>query len=261
MALVNLDRPYDHIARITLNAPDRLNAMGEEMAAEFVTLVRKLQGDEGRGLRAIILTGAGRAFSAGGDLDMLERKQQLSGEVNRQKMLQFYHSFLDIRELGVPLIAAINGSAIGAGLCVAAACDIRIAASSAKLGVTFTKLGLYPGMGATYFLPRVVGRAMATELIITGRVISAEEGARIGLVSRVVSDDKIAEEALAIAKEVAACGPESVRQVLKSLRTGHEHLQAALDREALCQSINYASPEFREGLAAVKEKRLPNFPS
>jgi enoyl-CoA hydratase/carnithine racemase len=258
MARVLFEILPKNIGKITLNDPDNLNAMGEDMAAEFRALVAQLQG-ESRKLRAIILTGAGRAFSAGGNLDMLEAKSRLSGEENRLKMLEFYHSFLGILKLGVPLIAAINGHAVGAGLCLASACDIRVGSDKAKLGFTFTRLGLHPGMGATYFLPRVIGRAAATELLLTGRLIDAEQARAIGLVSSVVSPDATIGEAERIAGEIGACGPESVRQVLETVRGGFAELEQHLEREALAQSVNYNSPEFKEGVRAAIEKRPAQF--
>lgn len=257
MKLVQLENPSSSIALITFNDPKNLNAMSEEMAGEFSTLVGELS--KNNGLRAIVLTGAGRAFSAGGDLAMLERKTRLPGEENRRLMLNFYDSFLGILKLNIPLIAAINGAAVGAGLCVASACDIRISAKSVKLGFTFVKLGLHPGMGATYFLPRILGFSSAAELMLTGRMIEADEALRIGLVSKVVDDDKIRDEALAIAQEISQVGAEASRQLLESLRGGNTSLMQALEREALCQSINYASAEFKEGVSAVKEKRRPQF--
>ncbi|MBN8550586.1 MAG: enoyl-CoA hydratase/isomerase family protein, partial [Deltaproteobacteria bacterium] len=211
MALIKFDQVSEHIGTITLNDPDNLNAMGEAMAAEFSALVEKLRSEKSD-LRALILTGAGRAFSAGGNLAMLEQKQTLSGEENRMLMLKFYHSFLSILSLNVPLVAAINGHAIGAGLCLASACDIRIGGEQAKFGVTFTKLGLHPGMGGTYFLPRILGFPGAAELMLTGRIIDSAEALRLGLVSKVVPNDRLAQEALALATEIAGCGPESVRQ-------------------------------------------------
>lgn len=257
MALVLYDEPKNHIGKITFNDPDSLNAMGEKMAAEFSDTVKRIAKD-GKSLRVIILTGAGRAFSAGGDLEMLEGKTKLSGEENRVKMLAFYSSFLDILKLNIPLIAAINGHAVGAGLCVACACDIRIAHEKAKLGFTFTKLGLHPGMGATYFLPQILGRAVATELMVTGRMIDATEALRIGLVSRVVGGD-VMNDATSIAEEILECGPQTTRQLLETLRKGSTSLEAALENEARCQSVNYASAEFKEGVTAVKEKRKARF--
>lgn len=258
MARVLFDVLPRNIGKITLNDPDNLNAMGEEMAEEFRALVLNLKGEAAK-LRAIILTGAGRAFSAGGNLDMLERKAQLTGEQNRLKMLDFYHSFLCLLDLKIPLIAAINGHAVGAGLCLASACDIRVASDKAKLGFTFTRLGLHPGMGATFFLPRVIGRAAATELLLTGRLIEAEKAWSLGLVSNVVKPEAVMAEAERIAGEIADCGPEAARQLLESVRGGLAELEQHLEREALAQSINYASAEFKEGVRAAIEKRPAKF--
>jgi enoyl-CoA hydratase len=162
-------------------------------------------------------------------------------------------------DLEIPVIAAINGAAIGAGLCVASACDIRIAAQEAKLGFTFTRIGLHPGMGATYFLPRVVGAAVARELLLTGRVVEAGEALRIGLVSKVVPANDVLSAAVTIAKEILECGPLCTRQLLQSLRTPLHTPSEALQREALCQAVNYAGSEFAEGINAIREKRRAKF--
>ncbi len=259
MTLVQFERLDPKVGKLTLNDPDNLNAMGEAMADEFSAIVQELRAKP-QGLRALILTGAGRAFSAGGDLKMLEAKSKLSAAENQARMLKFYHSFLDLLELKIPLIAAINGHAIGAGLCVACACDIRIASAGAKLGFTFTKLGLHPGMGATYFLPKVVGSAIATELVITGRVIDSEEALRIGLVSKIVEDGKTLAEAEKISREILECGPQAVAQVLDNMRQGAGTLENSLQREAQCQAVNYASAEFHEGVRSVIEKRKAAWP-
>jgi enoyl-CoA hydratase len=190
---------------------------------------------------------------------MLERKAHLTGEQNRLKMLDFYRSFLCVLDLNVPLVAAINGHAVGAGLCLASACDIRIAADKAKLGFTFTRLGLHPGMGASYFLPRIIGRAAATELMLTARLIDVEKAARVGLVSAVTSSEGILGEAERIAGEIADCGPEATRQLLETVRGGLRELDGHLEREALAQSVNYASAEFKEGVRAAIEKRPAKF--
>ncbi len=258
MAKVNLEVGKDGVGIITLNDPDSLNAMSEAMASDFRAVVETLR-PKAKDLCALILTGAGRAFSAGGDLKMLDGKRALSGEANRLLMLGFYDSFLSLRDLGVPLIAAINGAAVGAGLCVASACDIRLAATGAKLGFTFVRLGLHPGMGATYFLPKVIGHAHAAELLLTGRVVEADYALRIGLVSRVVAPDQVLPEARAIAAELREGGPEAIRQLLESIRNPQATLDQALQREALCQAVNYGGEEFAEGVKAVMEKRKANF--
>jgi enoyl-CoA hydratase/carnithine racemase len=245
------------IATLTLHDEANLNAMSDEMAAEFAAAIATLKTIPA--LRAVILTGAGKAFSAGGHLGMLEAKQTKSAEENRKGMLAFYDSFLRMRELKVPLIAAINGAAVGAGLCVACACDIRIAATSAKLGFTFLKLGLHPGMGATYFVPHIVGESIATELLLTGRIISAEEGFRIGMLSKICAPESLMSEAKAIIQEMLSCGPEASQQLLKTMRGDGAQLKKALEREAECQSVNYASAEFAEGIAAMKERRSAHF--
>ncbi len=257
MALVLQTIDSDGIATITLNDEANLNAMSDEMAAEFARTVQSLKNQTT--LRAVILAGAGKAFSAGGHLSMLEAKRSKSPEENRRGMLSFYSSFLCIREIRVPLIAAIHGAAVGAGLCVACACDFRVASDNAKLGFTFLKLGLHPGMGATYFVPRIVGASVASELLLTGRVITAHEALRLGIVSQVCAPSDLMKEARRIATEILTCGPEATAQLLDTMRGPPELLSTALEREALCQSVNYASAEFAEGVAAVKEKRSACF--
>lgn len=254
MSLILIEKHPSHVIKLTLNAPDSLNAMSEQMAKDFSEAVESLRSSAATA-RAIILTGAGRAFSAGGDLEMLQKKQTIPHDENKKIMIQFYNSFLGIRNLGIPIIAAINGAAVGAGLCVACGCDIRIGSTSSKFGFTFTRLGLHPGMGGTYFVPQVVGYAAASELMLTGRMINAEEALRLGLISQIVPDGEAVQAAEKIADEISLCGPEATRQLLESLRNGSASLDIALKRESECQAINYASKEFAEGVVAVKEKR------
>lgn len=153
-----------HFATITFNDPDRLNALSLEMAAVFPQIIDELKSQSD--LRCVVLTGAGRAFSAGGNLDMIAEKKHKTAEQNTEEMLQFYSSFLCIRDLPVPTIAAINGHAIGAGLCVALACDLRVASESAKLGVNFTKLGLSPGFSVGKIEKKLGIRSSATSSIV-----------------------------------------------------------------------------------------------
>jgi enoyl-CoA hydratase/carnithine racemase len=257
MALVTVTTESSGIVTITLNDEANLNAMSEEMAAEFKAHVQALS--HSRAAKVIILCGAGRSFSAGGHLAMLDAKRTRSKEENRAGMLAFYDSFLSILNLKVPVIAALHGAAVGAGLCLACAADIRIAADDTKLGFTFLKLGLHPGMGGTFLVSRIVGRSIATELLLTGRIISAEEAHRIGLVSKLCPKDAVVREAHAVAKEILSCGPAARTQLLETMRSDFASLPAALAREAECQSINYSSAEFAEGLASVKEKRPARF--
>jgi enoyl-CoA hydratase len=160
----------------------------------------------------------------------------------------------------MPTLAAINGHAIGAGLCIALACDLRIAAADAKLGMTFTKLGIHPGMGATYFLPRLIGTARACELLFTGRVIDAVEAERLGIVNRAVPRDQFAASVTALANEIASAAPLAVRMVKQSVYRGVQHsLEDMLDFEARQQSTTFATADAREGLSAIMEKRAPRF--
>lgn len=254
MSLVLLETK-EKTAILTLNAPESLNAMSEEMANEFSSAIDKVK--ENKSLRALILTGAGRAFSAGGDLEMLLNKTKLSKEENKKRMLSFYNSFLKLRSLQIPTIAAINGHAIGAGLCVACGCDIRVASKGAKFGFTFTKLGLHPGMGATYLLREVVGASNSSLLLLTGRVIDAEMALKLGLISDLVESSL--DRAKEIVSEIESSGPECTTQLLESLRNPSNSLVDALNREAEAQSINYSGKEFLEGLTATKEKRRANW--
>ena len=255
MGLVLFER-QGAVGTVTLNDPDSLNAMGEAMATEASALVGALAKEK---LHAIILTGAGRAFSAGGDLQMLQRKTAIGAEENKRLMLAFYNSFLSLRSLGVPLVAAINGHAIGAGLCLACGCDIRLGTERAKFGFTFTKLGLHPGMGATFFVRQVIGHAAAGELLLTGRVIEAQEAFRLGLISQIAKEGEVVAVARRVVEELLECGPEATKQLLESIRSPLPTLGESLQREATCQSVNYAGQEFREGVQAVIEKRKPRF--
>lgn len=257
MNRVALQRSPSGIATLTLNDPQRRNAMGSEMASAFARRISELRQESG--LRGVIVTGAGTAFAAGGDLEMLRQKAALDQETNRTAMLEFYRDFLGILDLPVPIIAAVNGHAIGAGFCLALACEARVVSADAKLGLTFTRLGLHPGMGATYFLPRIAGLAVANDLLISGRVVDAAEAHSLGLVNHIVASNEVITRANEFAESFLTTGPEAVRGVLQTLRPTAEQLAAALEREASEQGRNYASQEFLEGVAAAIEKRSPRF--
>lgn len=209
-------------------------------------------------LRAVVITGAGRAFSAGGDMDFLKRRTESNADTNTAAMMNFYSSFLSVREIPVPVLAAINGHAVGAGLCVALACDLRIVQRGAKVGVNFVRLGLHPGMASTHSLPLLLGQQNAARLLLTGDLVSAEEAVSLGLALS-MADDALA-EALRLAERIAAASPHAVRATLRTLRTKwNADLQASLWREADAQAHSYATRDMQEGLRAIKEKRDPVF--
>jgi len=230
---------HDAVALVVFDDPERRNAMTEAMGRALASVVSRLGADES--VRAVVLTGAGAAFSAGGDLAMLEDKARAgraapggpARRANRDFMREFYGLFLSLRELPQPTVAALNGAAIGAGLAVALACDLRIAAREAKLGLNFTRLGIHPGMGSTWTLPRLVGPAHAADLLLTGRLVDGVEAERIGLVNRAVQRDEVVPAALALAAEIAASAPSAVRGTRRALqRSGSASLDDQLEFEA-----------------------------
>jgi len=258
---------YEHItlhrqggvAELRLSRPDVRNAMSPAMGDEIADAVATLRDDDD--LRAVVVTGEGKSFSAGGDFDLLEARTRTGGEKNRRAMRDFYAKYLSVRRLRVPTIAALHGHAIGAGMCFAMACDLRLASAATKIGVTFVRVGLHPGMGATFLLPALVGRAAAAELLLTGRVVDAERAAAIGLVSEVLpSEEALRERAFAVAEEIAAGAPVAVAQLVETLRHGgHRTLDEALDHEAGCQAVDYATEDMSEAIAAFRAKRKPAF--
>jgi enoyl-CoA hydratase/carnithine racemase len=252
----------DGVATLTFNRPETRNAMTPAMGDEVVRAVESIRADPE--VRVLVLTGSGKSFSSGGDLSMIARDTGADAARTAPTMAgsprDFYERYLAIRHLPVPTIAAINGHAIGAGLCIALACDLRIASADAKMGLTFTKLGIHPGMGATFFLPRLVGPARACDLLFTGRLIDTAEAERLGLVNRVAARDEFEASVRAFAREVASAAPLAVRMVKKSIYRGMEHsLDDMLEYEALNQGLTFATADAREGIRAILEKREPRF--
>jgi len=257
-AHLRVDRRDDGVAVLTLDNPDQRNAMSDAMTEAWSAAVADLAGDPT--VRAVVVTGEGSAFCSGGDTSWIASEPDATVDDLRRRMLPFYRAWLGIRSLEVPTIAAVNGAAIGAGLCLALACDIRYAATSARLGVPFVKLGMHPGMAATWSLPEVVGAAAARDLLLTGRLVGADEALRLGLVSRVIDDARFLDEVLAVAAGVAATAPIATRLTKLALADGgHATYDAALQWEALAQPVTLATEDLQEGIRAAREKRAPAF--
>ena len=246
------------VAVVTLDLPGRRNSMSGPMTASWVEVMGLLRDDDD--LAAVVVTGSAPAFCAGGDLSWLVSDPDASVPDLRARMLTFYRSWLAVRELEVPTIAAVNGAAIGAGFALALACDLRYVADDARLGVPFTALGLHPGMATTWSLPDVAGQAVARDLLLTGRLVTGAEAVGLGLASRAVPADAVLDEALAAAERIAAAAPVATRLTLQTLRSGgHTDHEAALQWEALAQATTLATEDVREGIAAASARRTPQF--
>jgi len=245
------------IALITLNNPSKLNALTEPLGDALTSEALELR--DNPHVRAIILTGAGKAFSAGGDLNFLMDRHRDSPENNIAVMQKFYKRFLVLRSLPVPVIGAINGAAVGAGFCLAlGGCDVRVAANNARMGLTFVKLGLHPGMAATHFLPLIAGPQVASDLLLTGRLVGAQEAQQMGLVAKVGED--AVDLALGVARDICKSAPVAVRTTLQTLRNKQNvGLEEAFLTEATAQSICYPTKDLAEGVKALQEKRSPTF--
>jgi len=253
-----IDRRDDGVVVLTLALPERRNAMTGELTSAFADAVAALRPD--RSVRCVVVTGEGSAFCAGGDLSWIGESPDMSVDAIRDRMLPFYRTWLSIRDLEVPSIAAVNGHAVGAGLCLALACDLRYAARGAKLSAPFTQLGMHAGMAATWLLPEAVGIAAARDLLFTGRPVADDEALRLGLVNGVYDAGELMDSVLQVAGRIATAGPIATRLTKAGLRAGgHPSMEAALQYEALTQPVTFATEDLSEGLAATREKRKPQF--
>jgi enoyl-CoA hydratase len=248
----------DGVALLTLNQPARRNPMSERMGVELAETLRGV--DARDDVRVLVLAGAGESFCAGGDMALIEANTQRSVEARRQVMRAYYDRYLSLMRLEIPTIAAVHGHAVGGGLALALACDLRYAAEDARLSVNFARLGLHPGMASTLTLPRAVGAARALELFYTGRVLSGRDAEAIGLVNRAVPRADLLSTALETARQIAASAPLVVRMLKRAVYQGLENaVTAAVQYEAFCQAITFGSDDLREGLAAARERRAPRF--
>lgn len=251
----------DGVGTITLNRPESRNAFTFEMVHEWARLLRDAKRDDA--VRVIVLTGAGeKAFCSGVDLSSisnanpdltpLQRKSQLHDEIH-----QVAHALADLDK---PVIASINGVAVGAGLDMALMCDMRIMSTSARVSEGYVKVGLTPGDGGAYYLPRIVGMAKALELLLTGDFIDADEAYRIGLVNRLAAPEDLFDETMRLARTIAGHPPVTVRLIKRATyQSADTDLRTALDLISSHFAVVAATEDAAEALTAMKDKRAPRF--
>lgn len=248
------------VAIITLNRPEALNALTVTMAGEFK---RAFAAAREEGARAIVLAGAGRAFSAGGDLREMQQIAKQEGRLDAffDEPLQLLHEcVLLIRQTPLPVIAAVHGSASGAGCNLALACDLVIAGESAKFNQAFIRIGLTPDCGGTFMLPRLVGWKIAAELLMTGDVVHAARAAELGMINAVVADADLMESTLQLAGRLAAAPTAAIGRIKNLLEhSTNNDLAAQLELERRTQIESGQTADFKEGVAAFLEKRPPKF--
>jgi enoyl-CoA hydratase len=246
----------DGIARITINRPDKLNALNATVIEELGDSITRVETDAA--VRGVILTGAGqKAFVAGADISELANQGPIEGKT---RALRGQQVFRRLETCGKPVIAAVNGFALGGGCELAMACHLRVAAEHARFGQPEVKLGIGPGYGGTVRLPRLVGRGRALELLLTGAMIDASEAHRIGLVNRVVPGDRLMEETQALLRSILENGPLAIRACLEAVDAG---LEMTLDQALLLEANHFgllsATADMREGTRAFLDKRKAAF--
>lgn len=248
-----------NVAWIRINRPERLNAFYGTMREDLErALVDLEQEDE---IRCVIITGVGRAFSTGGDVSVMKTLIDSDDAGKFESLVRAGANVVArIDAMTKPVIAAVNGPAAGAGACLALACDLRIASESASIGFGFLRVGLHPDWGGSFFLPRLVGPALAAEFTFTGEMINAERGERLGLFNRVVAAADLEAVARTLAGQLAAAPAgvmlEARRNIRRSLNTP---LDEMLEAEVTAQLAAFRSPDFREGIESFLEKRAPRF--
>ena len=258
-APVLLESAHDGIAVLVMNRPDRMNALNGELATALEGALQRIAKDGA--IRVIVLTGAGRAFCAGGDLGVIGKGRETNNLKQLEPILRAgMGAVLTMRTMPQPVIAAVNGAAAGAGMNVALAADVRIAAEEAMFGQNFAKVGLFPDYGGTYFLPELVGPSKAAEMFYTGDMIDAQTALRLGLLNRVVPAVQLEAEVKTLAQKIAGGPPLAIRAVKKVIFADRkEALARALEAEVDYQMKCFASEDCLEGVHAFFEKRPPKF--
>lgn len=244
---------------IRINRPERLNSFVGDMRERLLAALRFLERDEL--VRCVVIIGVGRAFSTGGDVRFMAELAERGDEAAFERLVRTGADIVSqIDGMSTPVIAAINGPAAGAGACLALACDLRLAAETASIGFTFARVGLHTDWGGTYFLPRLVGPALAAELLFTGGMIAAERAERLGLVNRLVPGAGLEAAARTLAGQIAAGPAGAIADTKRALRRSMQGtLAELLEMETQAQLRAFRSPDFQEGITAFLEKRSPRF--
>ena len=245
-----------NIAQITLNRPDNRNSMNDETMPAFSEAVSRAKDD--KGLRCLIITGSGSSFCSGADFKsgLLDSRDRLPHQI----LMDAYGPFLALDKLEMPIIAAMNGHAIGGGFGLALMCDIRIANRHSKYGANFARLGLHSGMAVSYLLPMIVGLPRANELLFTGRLITGEKAGEIGLANYALEGDQVIEKAWELAEEIAECAPVAVKMIKHAIHRGigWDPCSSA-EIDSLYQSRTFEMEDAKEGISALLENRQPVF--
>jgi len=252
----------DGIGTIRLNRPEKKNPFSPEMIGEIERIVREGQHDDA--LRVLVITGAGDAFSAGGDLGRRGKEVAQADPTPYERKVRLqtgtHRAAKAIEEFDKPLIAAVNGAAAGAGMDLALMCDLRFAARSARFSEAYIRVGLIPGNGGCYFLPRILGTAKALELLWTGDWVNAEEAERIGLVNRVFDDAKLMEEVYAFARRLVQGPPIQQRFIKRLLYQGlRTDLNTSLEQVSSAMAVVQNTRDYKEAIQAYKDKRPAKF--
>lgn len=253
------ERQDGHVRILTLDRPDALNALTMEDMRELGGRLEAAAAS--RDVRAVLVTGAGSAFSAGGDARFLQQLPGMAADAVREVVYgAFQRPIRAMRAMAKPVVAAVNGAAVGAGCEIALAADVRLASDRARFGEVWIRLGCVPALGGMFLLPRIVGLGRATELILTGEIIDAVEAHRIGLVSRVVAHDDLMTAGLHLARTLAAGPPHALATAKSAINRGlTSTLWAELDATVTDQLACFQTQDFAEGVRALTERRPPHF--
>lgn len=248
-----------NVGWIRINRPDRLNAFSGTMREDLDAALAELE--SAADIRCVIITGIGRAFSTGGDVGVMKELIESDDIVRFESLVRAGARVVQrIDDMTKPVIAAINGPAAGAGACLALACDLRIASETATIGFGFLRVGLHPDWGGSYFLPRLIGPALAAEFTYTGEMISAERGEKMGLLNRVVPAKDLEAAARTLAGQIAGSPAATMTDLRRTLRRSlHTPLGNILDAEVSAQLRAFRTNDFREGIESFLEKRAPKF--